>query len=177
MNFNFSPFPVLETERLTLRELNLEDAKAIFSLRTSKEVNKFITRNTPKNLSEARAFIDQVSNLIIDSKSVFWGIESKHNNELIGTIGLHNIESANDYAEIGYELNPNYQQKGFMSEALQEVVRFSFKNLELKTIESFTHKDNNASTALLEKYNFVFQTERKDDDFDNNRIYKITNEN
>ena len=48
MDFDFTPFPVLETERLTLRELNLNDAKAIFGLRTNKEVNEFIDRRSTK---------------------------------------------------------------------------------------------------------------------------------
>lgn len=173
MEFNFTPFPVLETDRLILRALNLEDTKAIFGLRTNKEVNKLITRNTPKNLSEARAFIDMISNLVANNKGVFWVIESKQNNELIGTIGVRNFDVADDYSEIGYELHPNYQQRGFMSEAIVEVLKFSFEKLQLKTIEAFTHKNNVASFALLEKHNFVFQAERREKGFENNRILKL----
>ena len=72
MDFDFTIFPVLETERLTLRALNLEDAKAIFGLRANKEVNEFIDRRSPKNLSEARAFIDLISNLAANNKGIFW---------------------------------------------------------------------------------------------------------
>ena len=74
MDFDFTIFPVLETERLTLRALNLEDAKAIFGLRANKEVNEFIDRRSPKNLSEARAFIDLISNLAANNKGIFWVI-------------------------------------------------------------------------------------------------------
>ncbi|ARV06203.1 GNAT family N-acetyltransferase [Polaribacter sp. SA4-10] len=175
MNFNFSPFPVLETERLTLRELNLEDTKTIFGLRTNKEVNKYIKRDTPKNLAETRAFIDMISNLVSNNEGVFWVLESKQSNDLIGTIGLRNFDVEDNYAEVGYELNPDYQQEGFMTEALKEVINFGFNNLELKTIEGFTHKNNSASTALLEKQNFVFQPERKDENFEDNRIYRLEN--
>ena len=139
MDFNFTPFPVLETERLTLRALNLDDAKAIFGLRTNKEVNEFIDRKTLNNLSEARAFIDRISNLTINNKGVFWVIESKSNHQLIGTIGLRNFEDEEEYAEIGYELDPIYQQKGFMREAFESILEFGFQEMELKTIEAFTH--------------------------------------
>lgn len=175
MNFNFSPFPVLETERLTLRELNLEDTKTIFGLRTNKEVNTYIKRDTPKNLSETRAFIDMISNLVSDNEGIFWVIETKQSNEIIGTIGLRNFDLEDNYAEVGYELNPDYQQEGFMTEALKEVINFGFNNLELKTIEGFTHQNNSASIALLEKQDFVFQPERKDEDFEDNRIYRLEN--
>ena len=47
---DFKTFPNLKTERLKLRQLNFNDIKAIFDLRSSKEINKLITRQTPKNI-------------------------------------------------------------------------------------------------------------------------------
>ena len=173
MSFNFCPFPVLETKRLLIRELNLNDTKAIFDLRTNKENNTFIIRNNPKNLSETRAFIDVISNLVADNKCVFWVIILKKNNKLIGTIGLRNFKDHDNYAEVGFELSPNSKKKGFMNEALQKIINFGFNNLHLKTIEAFTHKNNIASKALLEKCNFIFQPERRDKGFDNNIIYNL----
>jgi ribosomal-protein-alanine N-acetyltransferase len=173
MDFNFTPFPVLETERLTLRALTLEDAKAIFGLRTNKEVNEYIDRKVPRNLSEARAFIDRISTLAENNKGIFWVIASKSTNELMGTIGLRNFEDEEDYAEIGYEINPDYQERGYMSEAFEPVLNYGFQNLELKTIEAFTHKNNTASIALLEKLDFVFDPERKDEGFENNISYLL----
>jgi ribosomal-protein-alanine N-acetyltransferase len=177
MNHDFTSFPVLETERLTLRELNLNDAKAIFGLRTNKEVNEFIDRKVPRNLSEARAFIDLISILSSNEKGIFWVIESKSSHQLIGTIGLRHFddEDEEDYAELGYELDPAYQQRGYMSEAFEEVLNFGFKNLELKTIEAFTHKNNTASIALLEKLEFVLHPDRRDEGFENNRSYRLEN--
>jgi ribosomal-protein-alanine N-acetyltransferase len=173
MNFDFTNFPVIQTERLTLRELNLNDTKAIFRLRTKKEVVEFIDRKTLNNLSETRAFIERISKLTSNNKGVFWVIESKSNSQVIGTIGLRNFEDEEDYAEIGYELEPSYQQKGFMSEAFNVVVEYGFKQMQLKTIEAFTHKNNRASIALLEKQKFVFEPEIKDEGFENNISYRI----
>jgi len=173
MNFDFTNFPVLQTERLTLRELNLNDTKAIFRLRTKKEVIEFIDRKTLNNLSETRAFIERISKLTSNNKGVFWVIESKSNSQVIGTIGLRNFEDEENYAEIGYELEPSYQQKGFMSEAFNVVVEYGFKQMQLKTIEAFTHKNNRASIALLEKQKFVFEPEIKDEGFENNISYRI----
>ena len=173
MEFNFTPFPVLETERLTLRQLNLNDAKAIFGLRTNKEVNTYITRNPMNNLSEARAFIDGISNTIEENTGVLWVLEAKNNSELLGTIGLRNFNVAENYAEIGYDMHPNYQERGYMSEAFEAVLVYAKENMELTTVEAFTHHNNNASIALIEKYDFALQPDRKDEGFDDNRIYKL----
>ena len=174
MAFNFTTFPVLETERLTLRALELNDAKAIFGLRTNKEVNTFITRTMLNNLSETRAFIDRISNSIANNTSIFWVLESKDTAELIGTVGLRNFEIEEDYAEIGYDLHPDFQEDGYMSEAFKAILNFAAKQMELKFVEAFTHKDNNASMALLEKFNFELQPDRKDANVKENQIYRFT---
>jgi ribosomal-protein-alanine N-acetyltransferase len=173
MAFNFTPFPVLETERFTLRALDLNDAKAIFGLRTNKEVNTYIKRTMLNNLSEARAFIDSISNSVANNTSVFWVLESKDTAELLGTVGLRNFDIEEDYAEIGYDMHPDFQENGYMSEAFKAILNFSAKQMGLKFIEAFTHKDNNASVALLEKYNFELQPDRKDVDFEDNRVYRL----
>ena len=174
MAFNFTPFPVLETERLTLRALELNDAKAIFGLRTNKEVNTFITRTMLNNLSETRAFIDSISNSIVNNTGVFWVLESKDTAELLGTVGLRNFEIEEDYAEIGYDMHPDFQENGYMSEAFEVILDFSAKQMDLKFLEAFTHKDNNASMALLEKFNFELQPDRKDANVKENQIYRFT---
>ncbi|QXP68372.1 GNAT family N-acetyltransferase [Polaribacter sp. AHE13PA] len=173
MDFDFTTFPVLETDRLTLRAINLEDAKAVFGLRANKEVNKYIQRESLKNLSEARAFIDQATNLVADNKGIFWVIESKNSAELLGTIGLRNFDVAENYAEIGYEIHPDYQERGYMTEAFEEVLEYAFEKMELKSIEAFTHKNNLASITLLHKLDFDLQIDRTDEGFEDNRIYKL----
>lgn len=173
MNLNFIPFPELETERLVLRALQISDAKTIFGLRTNKEVNTFITRDLLNNLSEARAFIDFTTNLAQEATGIFWGLATKETDEIIGSIGLRNFAAGENYAEIGYDMHPNYQERGFMNEAFQKVLEFASQKMNLKTIEAFTHKNNIASIALLEKHAFELQTERKDIGFENNRIFRL----
>ena len=60
-----------------------------------------------------------------------------------------------------------------MSEAMTAVLKFEAEHLKLKTIEAFTHKNNVASRALLEKHHFVFQPKRKCESFEYNRIFKL----
>ena len=171
--FNFSEFPILKAERLILRQLNSNDVEEIFELRKNEEVNKFISRKIPKSFIDAEEFIKMIQVLTAKNEGVFWVISLKNNSSLIGTIGLRNFEVEANYGEIGYELNPKFQQQGFMSEAIKAVIQFGFTNLNLKTIEAFTHKNNIASIALLEKHHFVFQPERRDEGFENNRIFRL----
>ncbi len=164
-----SIFPEIFTERLTLRQLSFKDKRAIFKLRSNKEINKLITRETPKNLNDADAFIQSCLDEFEKENRVFWAIEKS--DQLIGTIVFHSINLENSYAEIGYELNPDFQNEGFMTEAMKAVLDFGKTTLELKTIEAFTHQNNNASITLLEKHQFVL--EEGDDLFGDNRVFSL----
>lgn len=171
MNNLFTSFPKLKTERLTLRELSFNDIKAVFDLRSSEEINKLITRKTPAHIEETKEFISVCHSEFKNQNRVFWAME--FNKEVIGTIVFHNISLKDNYAEIGYELNPKFQQKGFMSEAMNAVLEFGKTKMKFKTIEAFTHKNNIPSITLLEKYNFVLMPERKCKSVADNRIYKL----
>jgi len=171
MTYNFQEIPILQTNRITLREATLKDINSVFELRSSQEINKFVGTKKIKTLTEAKAFILDCKNLFKEEKRIFWLIEFK--NKVIGSVVLHKIDVAKHYAEIGYKLKPEYQQKGIMTEVLESVIEFSKRSLNLKVIEAFTHKNNLASIALLKKFNFTFQADRKCNTYDFNRIYKL----
>jgi ribosomal-protein-alanine N-acetyltransferase len=170
MAFNFETFPVLKTHRVTLRALNLEDAETLLALRSSEEINKFVITKRMQNLEEAKDFIQTCNALYKKEKRIFWVLTNQV--EILGTIVLHRISLARKYAEIGYKLKTEKQQKGFMSEAMTAVLNFGIEQLNLKIIEAYTHKNNLRSIALLKKHHFVFQVHRKDPSFEHNRIFK-----
>jgi ribosomal-protein-alanine N-acetyltransferase len=53
---SFTPFPVIKTERLTLRQLSVNDDKEIFALRSDKQVNKYLDREPSNSIEDARKF-------------------------------------------------------------------------------------------------------------------------
>lgn len=173
IKFNFTTLPSLKTKRLVLRQAHKKDTKVVFELRSSEEINKFVKTKRVETLDEAEDFINISNHLFKEKKRIFWLIEFENN--IIGSIVLHKILLEKNYAEIGYKLKPEFQQKGFMSEALQEVLKFSFTEINLKMIEAFTHKNNMASIALLKRNHFIFQPERRDKNIENNRIWKLEN--
>jgi ribosomal-protein-alanine N-acetyltransferase len=61
-----------------------------------------------------------------------------------------------------------------MSEALKKIIEFGFQEIELDAIEAYTHKNNNDSTKLLQKYNFKQDVERVDKENSDNIIFKLT---
>jgi [ribosomal protein S5]-alanine N-acetyltransferase len=162
MKFNFSPFPNLTTERLTLRQIKDEDKKELYILRSDEKVMKFINRPKAKTIDEGLQFIHKINNGITKNEWIFWVITLK--NKLIGTICLWNISKDQSLAEIGYELMSNYQGQGYMQEALTAVIKYGFENMKLHSIEAFTSPNNKRSIKLLERNNFIWKANFQEGD-------------
>ncbi|PCH66465.1 MAG: GNAT family N-acetyltransferase [Bacteroidetes bacterium] len=170
---NFKPFPILTTERLTLRQLKDTDNFAISSLRSDDRINKYIDRPKQTNLDQAKAFIVKIKDGIKQNKSIYWVVCLRDDPNLVGTICLWNFSDDKTCAELGYELTQYSQGKGLMDEALKCVLNYSFHTLGLNKIEAYTHKDNVSSTRMLIKNNFKQAPDRIDLDNSNNLIYYL----
>ncbi len=173
---NIQTFPEIKTERLTLRKIEQSDGDIILFLRSDKTINKFIDRpenRRTKNISDAIKHIKKLNTETENNKSISWGITLNNNPKIIGTICLWNFSENYKTAEIGYDLNPTFQRKGIMSEALNSVVNFGFIKLNIDRIEAFTHIQNKNSKKLLEKNGFHFIENRKDNDNLSNVVFEI----
>jgi ribosomal-protein-alanine N-acetyltransferase len=175
MRISFTPFPKMTTERLILRQLKEEDADEIFALRSDERVNKYLDRPKATTIDDARAFINKINSSIESDESIYWVVTLKNSDKLIGTICLWNISLENSRAETGYELHPDFQGKGYMQEAFSKVLEYGFETMKLKTIDAFTHPDNNKSTKLLEKYNFSRNLQLEKENNSKEIIYSLTN--
>lgn len=130
-------------------------------------------RNSPKNNYDALQFILTIQERTKNNQTFYWGISLKDQPNLIGTICLWNFSEDRKKAEIGYELLPEYQRKGIMSEALKAVLDFAFNELHLQEIVAMTHKLNENSKELLLKQGFVLEEGRKDEGFPENLVFSL----
>src|SRR5687767_2071305 len=127
---NLKTFPMLTTERLTLRKLSESDVQEIFLLRSDPLINKYLNRQPCKTFEDASEFIDRIKNNSLS----YWAIALKGNEKLIGTICLFGVSEELKNCEIGYELLMEYQGKGIMREAAKKIIEYAIQTLGLKTI-------------------------------------------
>ncbi|MBQ4898760.1 GNAT family N-acetyltransferase [Paenibacillus sp. Marseille-P2973] len=145
-------YPNIETERLLIRELTLDDAEAVFKHFSYPEVTKFMDIEVCKDLREA----EEIIAFHIQDSGCRYGLFKKENNELIGTCGFHCwfTMSQESKAEIGFDLSPNNWGKGLMQEALLKIIRIGFDLMKLDYIEATTEVENFQSQRLLKKMGF-----------------------
>jgi [ribosomal protein S5]-alanine N-acetyltransferase len=152
-------FPECSTERLQLRHLKAEDAPQIFLLRSDEMVNRFINRERAVSINDAVAFINKIKVITDKNEGLFWAISTKETGQLMGTICFWNLVPEKASAEIGYELLPEFQGKGFMQEAISIVIEHGFETAGFNVIEAVPRADNDRSVKLLIKNNFIRDTE------------------
>lgn len=152
---NSATFPILTTERVTLRQLSVDDQQDIFDLRSDPEVNKYLNRPPCKTNEDALNFINKVNDNIAKSSALYWAITITETETFVGTICLFDFSTEKNSCEIGYELMTQFQGQGIMTEALQVVIDYVFQTLKLQSILAFTHCDNQNSTKILSKFNFI----------------------
>ena len=155
LQFNFSPFPILHSNRLSFRLITPDDVSEIFFLRSDPRAMEFLDSAPAKDHADALAYMDRANTSLNKNEGITWGITLKGEDKIIGYIGFWNTQAAHFRTELGYILHPDYWRQGLMSEALQTVIDYAFEETELHSIEANVGVHNLASMALLEKNGFV----------------------
>lgn len=153
----FTPFPYLETERLSLWQMEPSDAPDILALRSDARINQYIDRKPMTSLEEAEAFIQRINKGIESGDWIFWAVAEKQTNKFLGTLCLWNIDHAQDKAELGYELIYEAQGKGYMLEAVPRLMDFAWQRMGAKEIEAVIIDGNERSVKLIERSGFTFR--------------------
>ncbi len=170
LEFNFYPFPLIETTRLTLRALTMDDAPRLFELRKNADLMRFIDRPLHRALEDSKELIQKIEDGIKNNDMIAWGITYKNEPEMIGNISYHRIEKEHHRAEIGYMLHPEHWRKGIISEAMTVVLDYGFAVMKLHSIEANVNPDNIASSNLLKKHGFTREAYFKENYFFNEKF-------
>lgn len=157
INKCFNPFPILETERLLLREIKVEDVKDLYEILSDVEVAKYDYFYPLKSDSEVIKFIKRYKKELEENEEITWGIILKTTNKLIGTCCLGDFDEGAKRAEIGYSIAKLEWGKGYATEAVKVVIDFGLNVMELNRIEANITPGNDASVRVLKKVNFVHE--------------------
>jgi ribosomal-protein-alanine N-acetyltransferase len=93
----------------------------------------------------------------IDGQPSPWGIVYKENNKVIGTGGYHLWVKEHGKAEIGYAISARYWNKGVMTEALKEIIKFGFEKMNLNRAEARVYVENTASERVMQKCGMKYE--------------------
>jgi [ribosomal protein S5]-alanine N-acetyltransferase len=135
----------IETERLKIREFEINDWKAIFEYTSNQDVMKYIPEGVFTE-TDAKDFVKKN----IGEKAEKFPVLLKENLTPIGHIVFHRYFGEHTY-EIGWVFHPSYYNRGFASEAAKGVLKYAFEELKLHRIIATCQPENIGSYRVMEK--------------------------
>jgi len=153
----FGYLPVLETNRLLLRELSLNDAADLFEYASDPDVMRYDTWSVHNSIEDSKCYLKAVIEQYKNHELASWGIVHKIDKKLIGTCGFNNWIADQARAELGYALSRKYWGNGYMPEAVRSVIVFGFRMMKLNRIEARCKIPNTASCRVMEKVGMKFE--------------------
>ncbi len=158
--------PSLETKRLFLRPLVIEDGKGIQKLAGDIRIaNTTLSVPHPYPDGLAEEWISTHSKTFQDNRGVVFGIFLKSSKVLIGCISIDGISKTHQRGEAGYWIGCDYWNQGYCTEALKALISFGFENMNLNKITSRHMAKNPASGKVMLKAGMRQEGLLKDDCF------------
>ena len=143
---------IIETQRLLLRQFKEEDAADMFNNWASDaEVTRYLTWTTHSSIEVSKKVLEMWIDEYSSQENYNWAIEMKENRNVVGSIGLMNIDNNIGNAEIGYCISRAFWNKGITTEAFSAVIEFAFKQVGFERITGRHQVDNVASGRVMEK--------------------------
>jgi [ribosomal protein S5]-alanine N-acetyltransferase len=173
-----------ETPRLIIRPYQLQDLDDLYTLACDATVYHYIPEG-PFSKSDIEVIIKwSMDCMLKNTKEKVYkmnmAIINKENNQFIGYCGLGPDDLNENSNEIYYALNKDYWGRGLATEAIQEIIKFAFKDLELEKLIAVVHPDNSSSINLIQKMGMkhtriLKELPKEDHRFEGYHIYELMN--
>jgi RimJ/RimL family protein N-acetyltransferase len=144
----------LQTSRLSLKDLTIDDAAALFRYRSLPEVTRF-QGFSPASEEEAVRFIKEDICHVLGQPDTWFqlGIFLREDNTLVGDLGIHFLPGEST-VEIGVTVAPGFQGRGLATEAVGCVMDFLFVTLHKSKVVASVDPENLKSMALMKGIGF-----------------------
>lgn len=152
----FTPFPVLETDQLILREIYESDIQEVYHLQSDTTVMQYLDSEPSESIEATRTKMSRVKSDQLSNNCIEWGICMKGaGDKMIGLITFWRIMKEHYRAEIGFRLHSAWHRHGLMTEAMSAVINYGKTTMKLHSIEANINPHNEACIRVLEKQGFV----------------------
>lgn len=147
---------ILQTERLNLRRMSLDDAEFILGLLNDPSFLRFVGDKGVRTLEDARKYI-LTGPMDSYERHGFglWLVELKGSKTPVGICGLLKRVTLPD-VDIGFAFLPQYRSRGYAFESAAAVMNYGRGVLGLRRVVAITNEDNPGSIRVLEKIGMSF---------------------
>ena len=160
--------PVLETERLILRPLSIDDLDAVYKWASDPRVNKYMIYPLYKSKDDG---VEWLNTLYEDDDKKDFGFVLKETGELIGSGGIY-YHSDIDVWSIGYNLSYDYWNRGLVTEAMTKIIEWARQSFTVHVVAATFAIGNIGSQRVMEKLGMTFYEDTEYSKLDNSETFK-----
>ena len=170
-------FRELETDRLVLKNIALDDRAFILTQFSNPIVNRYLFDAEP--IADLQGAEDIIRYYTQPEPRTHhrWVLVRKEDGAKIGTCGFHCWDAARRCCDAGYDLLPEYWGNGYMGEAMKAILAFAQGDMKIERVHACIYPGNPGSVRLAERLGFAFKGQMKDEVFRGasypHRIYEL----
>ena len=154
---HFAKFQELETDRLLLRKLRMEDVYEYYErLFGDGDVTRYMNFEPHQDISESVASVEKTLRRYGEGCCYRWAVTEQGSEELIGIVELLRFEETDCSCSFAYMLAERFWGRGYGTEVLKTVFRFAFEEMGVEVIRADHFADNPASGACMRKAGMKF---------------------
>ena len=153
----YRELPSITTDRLLLRRLTPSDVAEIYEYCSDPQVAHYMRWDPHDSPERSRAVVEDILARYARGAGAPWGIEHRADKKLIGTLMLGWPDNGDGWADVGYAIHRAYWNRGLMTEALREIVRFAFTRTSLNRVQAICEPENAGSCRALEKAGLLLE--------------------
>ena len=156
-NRGIEPKYLIETDRLLLREIILDDAPDMLRLHSIPEVQKYTGDPVITSQEEIREKIEEIRTRDYQNHGFGrWATFLKDGHIFVGWAGLVYLPEF-DEVDLGYRFLPEFWGQGIATEASLAILDYGFNTLKLERIVAIAMKEHKASIRVMEKVGMTFE--------------------
>lgn len=142
----------LETDRLMLREIKLDDGPEMLENWASDDkMTSYMSWSSHKNLKETRAVIHKWVEKYSRPLGFNWVIQIKETKELIGNIEVISTNASQQLCQVAFCIGSKWWNRGYTTEALKPVLKFLLNDVGFYVVEAQYLAENPAAGKVLMK--------------------------
>lgn len=182
MEDNKDLYQELETDRLILKKITVDDAEMLYkNVYSNYEYIKYYYQVPLNTFEDYLPLVEKYKAWYENGNHFRWGIMLKSTKEMIGHTQLHSKDYLNNCCKIACVIGYNYQKNGYAKEAIKAVLDFGLNIAKFHRIDAEIVESNINSIKAFESVGMNYESTRKDgykidDNYYNEKIYTIIND-
>lgn len=144
----------LETDRLILRPITIDDAEDMFEMDSNPRVHQFLGNNPVKTIDQSKDMIKDILKQYDDFNLGRLAVIKKDTNAFLGWSGLkyeRELRSEFNYYDVGYRFKEKHWGNGYATEAAIASLKYGFEKLNLSEICAAAEIEHIVSNIILKK--------------------------